>query len=101
VNPFIDVPVVVGILWLAHAALGIAGHRAFRYSRWGLFAGLPVVAGAMALSGDMMGFVFALMTILALLGIAFLEVFLVMGVMVLRDSKARKVAGEFARDASL
>lgn len=96
-SPFIVVPVVVGVLWLVHAFLGIAGSRAYRYTRWILFAGLPVLAVTMVLSGGMVGFLFALITVLTLLGIAILEVFLVMGVTVWRDAKARKDSNEPAQ----
>lgn len=49
------VPVVVGVLWLVHAFLGIAGGRAYRCTRWILFAGLPVLAVTMVISGGMLG----------------------------------------------
>lgn len=96
-SPFIVVPVVVGVLWLVHASLGVTGSSAYRYTRWLLFAGLPVVAVTMAVSGGMVGFVFALITVLTWLGVAFLEVFLVMGSTVWRDARARKDSGEPAQ----
>jgi putative Ca2+/H+ antiporter (TMEM165/GDT1 family) len=97
-SPFVVVPVIAGVLWLAHAFLGIVGSRAYQWTRWLLFAGLPVLAAVMVLSGGMVGFVFALITVLTWLGIAFLEVFLVMGSMVWRDAMARKDPGEPAQE---
>jgi putative Ca2+/H+ antiporter (TMEM165/GDT1 family) len=97
-SSFVIVPVVVGVLWLAHAFLGMTGSRAYRWTRWLLFAGLPVLAAVMVLSGGMVGFVFALITVLTWLGIAFLEVFLVMGSMVWRDAMD-KDPGESAQEA--
>jgi putative Ca2+/H+ antiporter (TMEM165/GDT1 family) len=101
VSPFIIVPVVVGVLWLVHASLGVAGKRAHSCTRWILFAGLPILAVAMVLSGGMVGMMFALITVLTWLGVAFLEVFLVMGVTVLRDAKVRKRSGELAQAGGL
>jgi putative Ca2+/H+ antiporter (TMEM165/GDT1 family) len=95
------VPGVVGVLWLVRAFLGIAGSRAYRCTRWILFAGLPVLAVTMILSGGMVGLVFAMIAVLTLLGIAFLEVFLVMGVTVWRDAKVRRDSNEPAQAGGL
>jgi putative Ca2+/H+ antiporter (TMEM165/GDT1 family) len=83
-------PLVAGILWLGHAGLTIVHGAASRYTRWILFAGLPVLAVAMLLSGGMVGFVFALIAALTWLGMILLEVFLAIGLMVLRDARAEK-----------
>ncbi len=50
-TPFIVLPLVAGILWLVHAALGAVGNRAHRYSRWILFGGLAGTALAFFLLG--------------------------------------------------
>ncbi|MFC8523413.1 hypothetical protein [Pseudarthrobacter sp. NPDC057230] len=50
-SPFIILPLVAGILWLVHAALGATGHRAYRYSRWILFGGLAATALVFFLGG--------------------------------------------------
>jgi putative Ca2+/H+ antiporter (TMEM165/GDT1 family) len=89
-NPFMVLPLVAGILWLGHAGLNIMHGPASRYTRWILFAGLPVLAVAMLLSGGMVGFVFALVAALTWLGMILLEVFLTIGLMVLRDARAEK-----------
>ncbi|MFJ5694582.1 hypothetical protein ACIP9X_12110 [Arthrobacter sp. NPDC093125] len=89
-SPFIVLPVPVGILWLGHAGLTIVHGPASWYTRWILFAGLPVLAIAMLLSGGMVGFVFALIAALTWLGIILLEVFLTIGLMVWRDARAEK-----------
>lgn len=62
-------------------------------TRWILLAGLPLSAVTMAVAGGMVGFMLSLITGLTLLGVAFLEVFLVMGTTVYRDAKVRKASG--------
>jgi hypothetical protein len=51
----------------------------------------------MVLSGGMMGFAFVLTTVLAWLGVAFLELFLVMGVTLFRDAKVGSPASGASR----
>jgi putative Ca2+/H+ antiporter (TMEM165/GDT1 family) len=85
---FMVLPLVAGILWLGHAGLSIARSPASRYSRWILFAALPVLAVVMYLSGGVVGFVFALIAALTWLGMILLEVFLVLGIMVWKDARA-------------
>jgi hypothetical protein len=53
------------------------------------------------LSGGMVGLVFAMIAVLTLLGIAFLEVFLVLGVTVWRDAKVRRDSNEPAQAGGL
>lgn len=91
-SPFIILPLVAGILWLGHAGLTIARSPACRYTRWILFAALPVLAVAMYLSGGMVGFVFAFIAALTWLGMILLEVFLTVGLMVVRDARAKRAA---------
>jgi uncharacterized membrane protein len=43
-SPLLVVPVIAVVLWLVHASLGAAGHRAYRYTRWILFGGLAAAA---------------------------------------------------------
>jgi hypothetical protein len=91
VNPFIVLPVVAAVLWLCHAALAVAGHRAHKYSGRILFGGLAVTALVFFLLGvqasqsvppewkdDSMAGVFegvlALETLLVMLALALLEV---------------------------
>lgn len=50
-SPFIVLPAVAGVLWLVHASLGVAGLRAYRFTRWILFCGLLVSAGVFLLRG--------------------------------------------------
>ncbi len=85
---FMVLPLVASILWLGHAGLSIARSPASRYSRWILFASLPVLAVVMYLSGGVVGFVFALIAALTWLGMILLEVFLVLGIMVWKDARA-------------
>ncbi|MBE4719332.1 hypothetical protein [Pseudarthrobacter sp. AB1] len=89
-SPFSTVPAVVGVLWLIHAFLAITGNRAYVWTRGILLAGLPLSAVSMVLLGGMMGLAFALTTILTWLVVGFLEVFLVMGTTIFRDTTARK-----------
>jgi hypothetical protein len=93
VSPFSIVPAVVEPLWLVHAFLAITGSRAYGWTRWVLPASLPLLAVTMAMTGGMMGFMLALITVLTWLGVGFLEVFLVMGTTVYRDDRARKASG--------
>lgn len=93
VSPFDIVPAVVGVLWLVHAFLAVTGSRGYGWTRWALLAGLPLLAVAMAVTGGLVGFMFALVIVLTWLGVGFLEVFLVMGSTVYRDARARKASG--------
>ncbi|WP_455834088.1 hypothetical protein [Pseudarthrobacter siccitolerans] len=89
-SPFAVLPVVAGVLWLGHAGLSIANGAASRYTRWIVFAGLPILAVVMLLSGGMAGFLFALITALTWLGMILLEVSLTIGLMVARGVRARR-----------
>ncbi|QDG68114.1 hypothetical protein NIBR502772_19595 [Pseudarthrobacter sp. NIBRBAC000502772] len=100
-SPFSVVPVVVGALWLVHAFLAITGSRAYGWTRWILLAGLPLWAVMLAVTGGMVGFAVALITVLTWLGVGFLEVFLVMGTTVYRDAKTRKGSDESAKAEAL
>jgi hypothetical protein len=71
------------------------------YALDSLFAGLPVLAVTMVLSGGMVGFMFALLAVRTWPGVAFLEVFLVMGATVGRHAKARKHSNEPAQAGGL
>ncbi len=90
-SPFIVLPVVAGVLWLVHAGLGTAGHRAYRFSGRILFTGLAAAAVVFVLLGiqanisvlpewknDSLGgvveFILALETVLVLLILAMVEV---------------------------
>jgi xanthosine utilization system XapX-like protein len=55
----------------------------------------------MVLSGGMVGFMFALLAVRTWPGVAFLEVFLVMGATVGRHAKARKHSNEPAQAGGL
>jgi hypothetical protein len=74
VSPFIVLPVVAGVFWLIHAAVTVTGSSAHRYTRWILFGGLPALAVVNLLSGGIVGFMFALVTVLTWLGMILLEV---------------------------
>lgn len=63
-SPFLVLPLVADIVWLGHAGLTTARIPACRSIRWILFGGLPALAVAMLLSGGVVGFMFALITVL-------------------------------------
>ena len=108
-TPFVVLSVVAGVLWLVHAGLGAAGHRAYRFTRWVLFGGLLVTAGLFLLRGvqasrsvppewknDSLDGVFegvlALETLLVLLAIALLEVIHVAVAQTVVDARAKSAA---------
>ncbi|MGX1162381.1 hypothetical protein RKD54_003290 [Pseudarthrobacter sp. SLBN-100] len=70
----------------------IARSPADRHTRWILFGGMPALAVAALLSGGLVGFKFALIAALPWLGMILLEVFLTVGLMVLRDAQAESAA---------
>lgn len=105
-SPFIVLPVIAGVLWLGHASLGAAGHRAYRYSRWILFGGLAVTALVFFLLGiqasrsvrsewkdDSLAGVFegvlALETLLVMLALALLEVVRVGVTQTIEDARTK------------
>jgi hypothetical protein len=104
-NPFVVLPVVAVVLWLVHAVLGAAGHRAYRVTGWVLFGGLAAVTVLSswllltfarfvppALKDDSFAGVFegllAMEAALVLLGIVFLEVVRVAVTRMIEDSQA-------------
>lgn len=91
-SPFILLPVAAGVLWMVHAGLVIADVPACRYTRWIIFGALPGAVVVMLLSGGMLGFLLALIIVLSWLGMILLEVFLTVGLLVLRDSRAKQAA---------
>lgn len=117
-SPFLVVPVVALVLWLVHASLGAAGHRAYRYTRWILFAGLAAAAALFfslavaasrsvpaawkddAFAGVFEG-VLALEALLVLLALALLEVIHVAVTTTVRDAQTRAESQRSAPSSSL
>lgn len=104
-SPFAALGVIALVLWLVHAALGVVGHSAHRYSGRVLFYGLTTFTvlsfGTLftygrfvpaALKGDAFGGVFeghlAIAGVLVLLGLSFLEVVRVAVIRTMKDSRA-------------
>lgn len=111
-------PVIAVVLWLVHASLGTAGHRAYRYTRWILFGGLAAAAAIFfslavaasrsvpaawknaSLAGVFEG-VLALEALLVLLGLALLEVIHVAVTPMIRDAQTRAASQRSAPSSSL
>ncbi|TQJ69419.1 hypothetical protein FBY31_3562 [Arthrobacter sp. SLBN-100] len=98
-------PVIAGVLWLVHAALGAAGHPAYHYSGRILFGGLAALTvlsfGTLftyarfvpaALKDDSFAGVFegmlAIEALLVLVGLVFVEVVRVAVTRTIKDSQA-------------
>jgi uncharacterized membrane protein len=117
-TPFLVVLVTAVVLWLVHASLGTAGHRAYRYTRWILFGGLAAAAAVFfslavaasrsvpaAWKDDSFAGVFegmiALEVLLMLPALALLEVIHVAVTTTVRDAQTRAESQRSAPSSSL
>ena len=117
-SPLLVLPVIAVVLWLVHASLGTAGHRAYRYTRWVLFGGLAAAAAVFfslavaasrsvpaAWKDDSFAGVFegvlALEALLVLPALALLEVIHVAVTTTIRDAQTRAESRRSAQASSL